>query len=82
MEQYIPNFIEHQVTGDRLLKLTIEELDTLNITKMGHKELMLEAVDLLSTVVNNILMSFCIYTEKFSSIALGYGNMMSKFVGY
>ncbi|XP_033636085.1 connector enhancer of kinase suppressor of ras 2-like isoform X1 [Asterias rubens] len=50
LEQYIPNFIEHQVNGDRLLKLTIEELDTLNITKMGHKELMLEAVDLLSVV--------------------------------
>ncbi|XP_022089878.1 connector enhancer of kinase suppressor of ras 2-like isoform X2 [Acanthaster planci] len=50
LEQYIPNFLAHSVTGDRLLQMTIQELEDMNMVKMGHQELMLEAIDLLATV--------------------------------
>ncbi|XP_066282617.1 uncharacterized protein [Branchiostoma lanceolatum] len=47
VQPYIQSFILAGVTGDQLLNLSHRDMDRLNITKLGHQELILEAVDLL-----------------------------------
>uniref|UniRef100_A0A8C2IFV9 Connector enhancer of kinase suppressor of Ras 2a n=1 Tax=Cyprinus carpio TaxID=7962 RepID=A0A8C2IFV9_CYPCA len=45
--QYIKNFEREKVGGDQLLRITHQELEDLGVTRIGHQELILEAVDLL-----------------------------------
>ncbi|XP_036380847.1 connector enhancer of kinase suppressor of ras 2-like [Megalops cyprinoides] len=45
--QYIQNFEREKVTGDQLLRITHQELEDLGVSRIGHQELILEAVDLL-----------------------------------
>ncbi|XP_077409462.1 connector enhancer of kinase suppressor of ras 3-like [Vanacampus margaritifer] len=54
LQQYLPAFRWQQVDGEKLLKLTHQELTTLGVVKVGHQELMLEAVDLLCALNNGV----------------------------
>ncbi|XP_038048075.1 CNK3/IPCEF1 fusion protein-like isoform X3 [Patiria miniata] len=72
LEQYIPNFLAHSVTGDRLLKMTIQELEDMKITKMGHQELMLEAIDLL------LMVHYAHPTETLQTVALNLNTKASN----
>uniref|UniRef100_A0A8C1KB85 Connector enhancer of kinase suppressor of Ras 2a n=1 Tax=Cyprinus carpio TaxID=7962 RepID=A0A8C1KB85_CYPCA len=45
--QYIKNFEREKVGGDQLLRITHQELEDLGVSRIGHQELILEAVDLL-----------------------------------
>ncbi|XP_041067457.1 connector enhancer of kinase suppressor of ras 2 isoform X2 [Carcharodon carcharias] len=47
LQQYIKNFEREKVSGDQLLRITHQELEELGVTRIGHQELILEAVDLL-----------------------------------
>ncbi|XP_061609948.1 connector enhancer of kinase suppressor of ras 3 isoform X2 [Phyllopteryx taeniolatus] len=47
LQQYLPAFRWQRVDGEKLLKMTHQELTTMGVVKVGHQELMLEAVDLL-----------------------------------
>ncbi|KAM9798288.1 connector enhancer of kinase suppressor of ras 3-like [Neosynchiropus ocellatus] len=47
LHQYIQTFQSQQVDGEKLLRLTHQDLLSLGLTRVGHQELMLEAVDLL-----------------------------------
>ncbi|XP_032889206.1 connector enhancer of kinase suppressor of ras 2 isoform X6 [Amblyraja radiata] len=47
LQQYIKNFEREKISGDQLLRITHQELDELGVTRIGHQELILEAVDLL-----------------------------------
>ncbi|XP_078265066.1 connector enhancer of kinase suppressor of ras 2 isoform X4 [Rhinoraja longicauda] len=47
LQQYIKNFEREKISGDQLLRVTHQELDELGVTRIGHQELILEAVDLL-----------------------------------
>ncbi|XP_048867326.1 connector enhancer of kinase suppressor of ras 2-like isoform X2 [Brienomyrus brachyistius] len=47
LQQYIKNFEREQVGGDQLLRITHQELEDLGVSRIGHQELILEAVDLL-----------------------------------
>ncbi|XP_061664016.1 connector enhancer of kinase suppressor of ras 3-like [Syngnathoides biaculeatus] len=47
LQQYLPAFRWQQVDGDKLLKMTHQELTAMGVVKVGHQELMPEAVDLL-----------------------------------
>lgn len=51
MQQYIKNFEREKVGGDQLLRITHQELEDLGVTRIGHQELILEAVDLLCALV-------------------------------
>lgn len=44
---YVQFFVNKQINGCRLLLLTPHDLDNLNIFKIGHQEIILEAVELL-----------------------------------
>uniref|UniRef100_A0A8C1QS85 Si:ch211-26b3.4 n=1 Tax=Cyprinus carpio TaxID=7962 RepID=A0A8C1QS85_CYPCA len=45
--QYMRTFEREQITGEQLLHITHQELEELGVTRIGHQELILEAVDLL-----------------------------------
>ncbi|XP_074472577.1 connector enhancer of kinase suppressor of ras 3-like [Sebastes fasciatus] len=47
LQQYIPSFQRQQVDGERLLRMSHQELLSLGVSRVGHQELVLEAVDLL-----------------------------------
>ncbi|MCJ8733927.1 hypothetical protein PDJAM_G00229400 [Pangasius djambal] len=47
LQQYIKNFEREKISGEQLLHITHQELEELGITRIGHQELILEAVDLL-----------------------------------
>lgn len=47
LQQYIPSFQRQQVDGEKLLRMSHQELLSLGLSRVGHQELVLEAVDLL-----------------------------------
>ncbi|XP_061903874.1 connector enhancer of kinase suppressor of ras 2-like isoform X6 [Entelurus aequoreus] len=47
LQQYIKTFERENVGGDQLLRITHQELEDLGVSRIGHQELILEAVDLL-----------------------------------
>lgn len=64
---YAHFFLEHQINGCRLLMLLPEDLEKLNITKIGHQELILDAIDHL----RHLHYSFT--TETLQTLALRLG---------
>ena len=52
LQPYIPSFQLQAVPGERLLRLTHQELLSLGVGRVGHQELLLEAVDLLCALVS------------------------------
>ncbi|CAG14724.1 unnamed protein product, partial [Tetraodon nigroviridis] len=47
LQQYTASFQRQQVDGDKLLKMSHQELLSLGVMRVGHQELILEACDLL-----------------------------------
>uniref|UniRef100_A0AAR2LIB9 Connector enhancer of kinase suppressor of ras 3 n=1 Tax=Pygocentrus nattereri TaxID=42514 RepID=A0AAR2LIB9_PYGNA len=47
LQQYIPNFEKEKIDGEQLLKISHQDLEELAVSRIGHQELILEAVDLL-----------------------------------
>ncbi|KAG7314377.1 hypothetical protein KOW79_021680 [Hemibagrus wyckioides] len=45
--QYVRVFERERISGEQLLHITHQELEELGVTRIGHQELILEAVDLL-----------------------------------
>uniref|UniRef100_A0A8D0HMR3 Connector enhancer of kinase suppressor of Ras 2 n=1 Tax=Sphenodon punctatus TaxID=8508 RepID=A0A8D0HMR3_SPHPU len=54
LQQYIKNFEREKISGDQLLRITHQELEDLGVTRIGHQELILEAVDLLCALTSII----------------------------
>lgn len=53
LQHYIPSFQQQQVDGEKLLRMSHQELLSLGVTRVGHQELVLEAVDLLCALVSS-----------------------------
>ncbi|CAG5866279.1 unnamed protein product [Menidia menidia] len=47
LQQYVCNFEREKISGEQLLKITHQDLEELGVARIGHQELVLEAVDLL-----------------------------------
>lgn len=47
LQQYISSFEREKIDGEQLLKMSHQELLSLGVSRIGHQELVLEAVDLL-----------------------------------
>ncbi|XP_035686876.1 connector enhancer of kinase suppressor of ras 2-like isoform X9 [Branchiostoma floridae] len=67
VQPYIQSFILAGVTGEQLLNLSHRDMDRLNITKLGHQELILEAVDLLCAL------NFGLENETLQSLTVALG---------
>lgn len=52
MQQYVCVFERGSVCGERLLRISHAELEELGVSRIGHQELILEAVDLLCALVS------------------------------
>lgn len=64
LQQYVCVFERGGVCGERLLRISHAELEELGVSRIGHQELILEAVDLLCALV-----SLCV-CFVFSSVGL------------
>lgn len=53
LQQYVKSFEREQMGGEQLLHITHQELEELGVTRIGHQELILEAVDLLCALVSH-----------------------------
>ncbi len=51
VQPFVPRFVEVGIDGARLLSLTHSDLAEFGIDKLGHQELILEAIDLLIQLV-------------------------------
>ncbi|XP_024121700.1 connector enhancer of kinase suppressor of ras 3 isoform X1 [Oryzias melastigma] len=47
LQQYVGNFKREKISGEQLLKISHQDLEELGVARIGHQELVLEAVDLL-----------------------------------
>ncbi|KAA0711529.1 CNK3/IPCEF1 fusion protein [Triplophysa tibetana] len=47
LQQYVQNLEREKINGEQLLKVSHQDLEELGVTRIGHQELVLEAVDLL-----------------------------------
>ncbi|XP_054426109.1 connector enhancer of kinase suppressor of ras 3 [Pteronotus mesoamericanus] len=47
LQQYVHKFEREKINGEQLLRIAHQDLEELGITRIGHQELVLEAVDLL-----------------------------------
>lgn len=63
LQQYIKNFEREKINGEQLLHITHQELEELGVTRIGHQELILEAVDLLCALVSK-LVSFTTHSNN------------------
>lgn len=52
LQQYVGMFERGGVCGERLLRISHAELEELGVSRIGHQELILEAVDLLCALVS------------------------------
>lgn len=52
LQPYVSSFQQQQVDGDQLLKMSHQELLSLGVLRVGHQELILEALDLLCALVS------------------------------
>lgn len=52
---YIHSFLNNRVNGQQLLNLGPDDLEHLGVVKLGHQELILEAVELLRNFVSDSL---------------------------
>jgi connector enhancer of kinase suppressor of Ras 2 len=64
---YVHFFLNNNINGCRLLLLSCDDLNHLNVCKVGHQELILEAVDLLKHLHYNF------GSETLQSLALRLG---------
>ncbi|GFR76322.1 connector enhancer of kinase suppressor of ras 2, partial [Elysia marginata] len=64
VHQYIPNFIQGELCGKKLLMLSHSDLEKLGVNKLGHQELILEGVDLLKSL------RYTFETENLQHLAL------------
>ena len=54
MIPYMHYFLNEGIDGRKLLLMTHADLEKLNVVKLGHQELILEAIDLLRNFVSII----------------------------
>lgn len=54
LQQYVSTFQQQQVDGEKLLRMSHQELQSLGVARVGHQELLLEAVDLLCALNSGV----------------------------
>lgn len=64
---YVDSFLMYSIDGKKLMMLNHADLEKIGISKMGHQELVLEAVDLLRAL------RYTLDTENLQSLALQLG---------
>lgn len=55
LQQYVHKFEREKINGEQLLQISHQDLEDMGITRIGHQELVLEAVDLLCALVSEVV---------------------------
>lgn len=77
LQCYIHSFEREKINGEQLLQITHQDLEELGVTRIGHQELILEAVDLLCAL------NFGLESENMKNLALKLRiatNGLQKFI--
>ncbi|XP_067900916.1 connector enhancer of kinase suppressor of ras 3 isoform X1 [Heterodontus francisci] len=64
LQCYVHNFEREKINGEQLLQISHQDLEELGIIRIGHQELILEAVDLLCAL------NYGLETESMKNLAL------------
>ncbi|XP_048391901.1 connector enhancer of kinase suppressor of ras 3 isoform X4 [Stegostoma tigrinum] len=64
LQCYVRNFEREKINGEQLLQITHQDLEDLGVIRIGHQELILEAVDLLCAL------NYGLETESMKKLAL------------
>lgn len=75
LQQYVCVFERGGVGGERLLRISHAELEELGVSRIGHQELILEAVDLLCALVI-FCVCVCVFVLHFQCSA---GLLLANF---
>ncbi|XP_072187739.1 connector enhancer of kinase suppressor of ras 3 isoform X1 [Excalfactoria chinensis] len=64
LQQYVHKFEREKINGEQLLQISHQDLEDMGITRIGHQELVLEAVDLLCAL------NYGLETDNMKSLVL------------
>ena len=82
LQQYVSNFEREKISGEQLLKITHQDLEELGVARIGHQELVLEAVDLLCALVSSNpvvnVMKYLAYDNAFFGMTTASGINVAK----
>ncbi|XP_042312586.1 connector enhancer of kinase suppressor of ras 3 isoform X2 [Sceloporus undulatus] len=78
LQQYVPKFEREKINGAQLLQISHQDLEELGITRIGHQELVLEAVDLLCAL------NYGLETDNMKNLVLklrASSNNLQNYIG-
>ncbi|XP_053566958.1 connector enhancer of kinase suppressor of ras 3 [Bombina bombina] len=78
LQQYVFNVEREKINGEQLLKITHQDLEELGVTRIGHQELILEAVDLLCAL------NYSLETDNMKNLVLklrAASNNLQNYIG-
>ncbi|KAF4084048.1 hypothetical protein AMELA_G00124570 [Ameiurus melas] len=64
LQQYVASFEREKISGEQLLKISHQDLEELGVARIGHQELVLEAVDLLCAL------NYGVETDKLKNLVV------------
>ncbi|XP_067149688.1 connector enhancer of kinase suppressor of ras 3 isoform X2 [Apteryx mantelli] len=76
LQQYVHKFEREKINGEQLLQISHQDLEDLGITRIGHQELVLEAVDLLCAL------NYGLETDNMKSLVLKLRASSSNLQNY
>uniref|UniRef100_A0A8C5PP77 Connector enhancer of kinase suppressor of ras 3 n=1 Tax=Leptobrachium leishanense TaxID=445787 RepID=A0A8C5PP77_9ANUR len=78
LQQYVPNLEREKINGEQLLQISHQDLEELGVTRIGHQELVLEAVDLLCAL------NYGLETDNMKNLVLklrSASNNLQNYIG-
>ncbi|KAM4693455.1 connector enhancer of kinase suppressor of ras 3 [Discoglossus pictus] len=78
LQQYVSNLEREKINGEQLLKISHQDLEELGVARIGHQELVLEAVDLLCAL------NYGLETDNMKNLVLklrGASNNLQNYIG-
>uniref|UniRef100_UPI00358DDB11 connector enhancer of kinase suppressor of ras 2-like n=1 Tax=Myxine glutinosa TaxID=7769 RepID=UPI00358DDB11 len=82
LQPYVTSFEREKVDGEQLLRISHQELEELGVGRIGHQELVLEAVDLLCALNSGLetenLRSLC---HRLAGASKNLQNLVSSWCG-
>ncbi|NXK57392.1 CNKR3 kinase, partial [Sylvietta virens] len=77
LQQYVHKFEREKINGEQLLQISHQDLEDLGISRIGHQELVLEAVDLLCAL------NYGLETDNMKNLVLklrGSSNNLQNYI--
>uniref|UniRef100_A0A8D0L9Z3 CNKR3 kinase n=1 Tax=Sphenodon punctatus TaxID=8508 RepID=A0A8D0L9Z3_SPHPU len=78
LQQYVHKFDREKINGEQLLQISHQDLEELGVTRIGHQELVLEAVDLLCAL------NYGLETDNMKNLVLklrASSNNLQNYIG-